>query len=130
MARRDWLAGDIDRAKQNLEACPSELRDREWHYLHRVCHAELLRFKPAGSSGRLQYSPNGKFIACAGTGAFVRLMLLDANTGQDQFASAMVSSTDSALAFSPDGKQLVWASFVGPRLLAGNVKVKNPPSSF
>ena len=48
MARRDWMAGDIDQARRNLEDCPPELRDREWEYLHRVCHAELRRRSRCG----------------------------------------------------------------------------------
>src|SRR5205823_74162 len=68
LARRDWLACDIEQAQRNLEACPGELRDGDWRYLHRVCHAEVLQFKQVKSPGRLQYGPDGKTLANVGSG--------------------------------------------------------------
>src|SRR5207248_9771712 len=100
LARRDWLACDIEQARRNLEACPRELRDGDWRYLHRVCHAEVLQFKQVKSPGRLQYSPDGKTLANVGSGPLAALTLLDADTGQERFASLAISKVDSTLAFS------------------------------
>jgi serine/threonine protein kinase len=129
LARRDWLVGDIGHAKRNLEACPPKLRGGAWRYLYRVCHAELSKFKH-GNSGPLQYSPDGKTLANVGSGIFAALQLLDAGTGQEQFTSLMVSSVDSALAYRPDGKQLVWAGTSRPRFFALNPAIKNQPDMF
>ena len=41
LAQRDWLAGDVGRAEALLAACPAERRGWEWHYLTRLCHADL-----------------------------------------------------------------------------------------
>src|SRR5262249_31077539 len=40
LARREWLANNVNLAKQALDACPAELRGWEWYYLKRLCHAD------------------------------------------------------------------------------------------
>src|SRR5262249_56577788 len=40
LGHREWQANNVDRTLAQLELCPAELRHWEWHYLHRLCHAD------------------------------------------------------------------------------------------
>ena len=46
LAERAIFAGDMEQAARFLEDCPPELRQWEWRYLQRLCHADL-RSRPA-----------------------------------------------------------------------------------
>src|SRR5262245_303693 len=41
LGHREWHANNVDRTLAQLELCPEELRHWEWHYLCRLCHADL-----------------------------------------------------------------------------------------
>jgi transposase len=57
----DWQAGSVSRADQVLDDCLPALRSWEWHYLKRLCHAELLALPGHGHSIRcLAFCPDGK----------------------------------------------------------------------
>ena len=41
-AEREWLANNVGQARGLLAACPVELRNWEWHYVNRLCHADQI----------------------------------------------------------------------------------------
>src|SRR5262249_9871049 len=108
LARRDWLANNIEQARRGLQNCPDELRDRDWYSLHHACHAELLRINQR--AWRLQFSPDGKSLGIVPWYANIEpITLWDVATGQKRG----ICTTDgrvSAFAFRRDGKELVWAT--------------------
>jgi Tol biopolymer transport system component len=128
LARSHYLAGDADQAKEQLLGCPVELRDRQWHLVHRQCHAELLRIR-ANSSGvlRARYSPDGRLIATVNSATSTdpkstdKAQLWDAETGKLRFACDGHSSAIQDAAFSHNGKQLITVA----SQLVPNMPIKN-----
>ncbi|HQR08272.1 MAG TPA: serine/threonine-protein kinase [Gemmatales bacterium] len=47
-AQSEWQANDVQRANELLEECPESLRQWEWRYLKRQCHAESLTLRGGG----------------------------------------------------------------------------------
>jgi len=45
LAEREWLANNITRARHLLGECKKEQQRWEWHYLNRLCNAELLQMR-------------------------------------------------------------------------------------
>src|SRR5262249_10374743 len=105
MAHREYLTGNRDRAKLHLEACPADLRDQEWRRLHRLCHAELVRFR--AQTYRMVYSPDGRRLATAQYASEDALKLWDVSNGRlsGSLHGHLFHIVD--LAFSPDGKRLI-----------------------
>src|SRR5262249_35472976 len=119
-ARLEYRANNLVGALQLLDACRSEegqadRRGWEWHYLDRLCHADLL--PPMGHSARVQavaFSPDGRRIASAGggnpfysnPGARVEpgeVVVWDAATGQALLTLRGHQHLVSGVAYSPDG---------------------------
>src|SRR5882757_2330656 len=44
-AQSSWTANNIKQANEILDGCPSRLRNWEWYYLKRLCHAGLMTFR-------------------------------------------------------------------------------------
>ena len=71
LAHNAWEAGSIEQMRELLEKHrpkpgETDLRNFEWFYLDRLCHAELLTLKGhSGSVWRVAYSPDGKRLASA-----------------------------------------------------------------
>jgi WD40 repeat protein len=110
LARRDWLAADIESARRGLAACPAELRDRDWDSLHRACHAELVRINRPAT--KLRYSQDGKYLAGVEGGIHVSVVVWDAVRGREHIELRLspVSTIVAALAFSPQGDELISAT--------------------
>jgi WD40 repeat protein len=108
-AQRGYFDGDLNRARDLLRQCPPELRHWEWHYLDRLCHADLRTLHGTGEGfTALAFSPDGARLATADFDHTVTLWetatgetLLRLELGHIESASSIYS-----LAFSPDGKTL------------------------
>jgi WD40 repeat protein len=130
VAQHAWEAGGIGHVRELLEQHrpkpgESDLRSFEWHYLNRLCNADLLTLK-GGASSSVAYSPDGKRLACANHAGTVRVW--DAQTGQELLS---LKDAGGTVAFSPDGKRLasgcllwrkvqvrVWDAQTGQELLS------------
>jgi WD40 repeat protein len=131
LAQHAWEAGGAERVRELLEKHrpkPGEIDRRafEWHYLNRLCHAELLTLKADGSFLSVAYSPDGERLARANGGG---VKVWDAKTGQE-----LLNLKDGGMrvVFSPDGKRLasgakgstvkVWDANNGKELLRLRVR--------
>jgi WD40 repeat protein len=71
LAHNAWDAGGIARVRVLLDQHrpkpgEADLRGFEWHYLHRLCHSELLSLKGHTSTvWAVAFSPDGKRLASA-----------------------------------------------------------------
>jgi WD40 repeat protein/serine/threonine protein kinase len=120
LAQREWLATNVGRADELLDACPTGLRRWEWHYLKRLCHTPLLTLRGHSTwvtSG--VYSSDGKMFASGGADGAAKLW--DAATGREirtfrrpvpvpvgtkPRRAPIYIPYDNCVALSPDGKRL------------------------
>jgi WD40 repeat protein/tRNA A-37 threonylcarbamoyl transferase component Bud32 len=106
LAGRTSEKGNMARVEQLLEACPTDLRCWEWHYLKRRCHADILTLHGLGEIYLgLAFSPDGKRLASKSRGQAIQVW--DVTTGEEVLHCRCNSGTRS-VAFSPDGK---WLAF-------------------
>jgi hypothetical protein len=107
LAQRDWLAGDFGLAREHLAACPARQRDRDWRFLHRLCHLEVFSFGTEdGPVPRLlAYRPDGRCLAA--TFSDYSLKLWDTATGQEVFARQAGDFKFLSFAFIDSGERLV-----------------------
>jgi WD40 repeat protein len=78
----------------------ADLRGFEWHYLHKLCHPELVMFRGEA----VAFSPDGKRLA-VGTRDSVKI--LDVQTNREL---RLLKGRVRSIVFSPDSKRLVGAT--------------------
>jgi WD40 repeat protein/serine/threonine protein kinase len=108
LAQHAWEAGGIARVEELLEPYrpkpgETDLRHFEWHYLDRLCHADLL-LTLKGHTGQINsvaFSPDGKRLASASYDHTTKVW--DAQTGHELLS---LKGGGNTVAFSPDGKRL------------------------
>jgi WD40 repeat protein/serine/threonine protein kinase len=109
LAHHEYLANNIERAVQLLDACRTDRRGWEWDYLNRLCHQEVLSLQYNDRLLALAFSPDGSRIA-AGTGLWGsnepgEVRVWDAATG-DEISVIPQPTSVTGLSFSSDGKLL------------------------
>jgi WD40 repeat protein len=108
-AHAEWRNNDVRRADELLGQCPAALRNWEWHYLYRLCHADLLTVPDHPNEvTAVAYSPDGKTIAAACVDG--SLQVCDADTGAERCACRGHTGVILDLAYTPDAKRLISAS--------------------
>jgi WD40 repeat protein len=110
LAEREWSAGDLDRAEQVLDECPTDLRRWEWHYLKRLCHPERLAIPVGINVPCVAFSPSGKELAAPSGGA---VTVWEAATGRVVRSLPVSLDWVTCVAYSPDGKLLAAGGWVG-----------------
>jgi eukaryotic-like serine/threonine-protein kinase len=119
LAYHEYLDDNVALADQLLVGCPSDLKEWEWEYAHRLGHAELKTFE-GSSQGQdvwsVAFSPDGALFACgsgpwsyAGEGPTGELLVRSVQTGAVVFGRRSLIGAVQALAFSPDGLRLAAA---------------------
>src|SRR5262249_42946792 len=107
-AHAGWREGNLTGVEQLLDNCPIERRHWEWHYLKRLCHADLLTLQHPAAF-RVAYSPDGMHLASGGDNGVVKIW--DAATGQEVRTLQGHGDLIVGLAYSPDGTRLASASW-------------------
>lgn len=126
LAEREWLAANVGRVDELLDACPLPLRQWEWYYLKQLCHPEL--FVLRGHTRpvmKVAASPDGQQLASAGWDQTI--MLWDTATGKMIGSLPGHEAQVTCLAYSPDGRVLasgggdqvvhLWDAQTGQKLL-------------
>jgi WD40 repeat protein/serine/threonine protein kinase len=118
LANRYWLAGNVERAEELLDVCPPKRRGWEWHYLKRLCRAELLTLTGHHSAvSAVAVSPDGRRIASASLddpGPYGAVLTVwDAATGNALYSIPAHEERITSLAFSPHGRRLASADSGG-----------------
>lgn len=113
-ARAQYLLNNVRASAQLLERCPLELRGWEWRYLYSLLHADLLTIDDTGGPyvGALTYSADGQWLAVGAGSPFSgseqgTVHIYDAVTGKPRWKKADHRYQVYAVAFAPDGGQLV-----------------------
>jgi len=112
LAHREWQAGNVTRARTLLDNCPSEFRNWEWRYVHRLCNSDVLtlvaktnRPEPSGVQA-LAFTPNGERLLAV---HFDWLVLWDVRTGKQLASRAGPDVGPRGIAFSADTSLVAWA---------------------
>jgi WD40 repeat protein/tRNA A-37 threonylcarbamoyl transferase component Bud32 len=107
LACREWQEAEVDRAEQLLESCPPQRRGWEWHYVRRLCHADLLTRRGHPDPG-LAFGPDGQRLASVSPDHTIQIW--DACTGREISLCQGHAGTVASVVFSPDGLSLASAS--------------------
>jgi WD40 repeat protein/serine/threonine protein kinase len=104
--REQWVA-DYDQVQKQLDLCPTELRQWEWHYLARACRRSRqpapLTLQHTGHVESLAYSADGQRLAAGNDKGTVKVW--DVLRGKELFTLQGHAKVD-CVALSRDGQRL------------------------
>jgi WD40 repeat protein/serine/threonine protein kinase len=109
LADREWSANNLGRVEQLLDACPTELRAWEWHYLKRLRLENNFSLRHHSAVLSAVFSPNGQWIVCGSQDGTVTVW--DASTSQQLVQLPAHKRHAYRVAISPDGRFLATASW-------------------
>jgi WD40 repeat protein/serine/threonine protein kinase len=109
LAEREWSANNLGQMEQLLDACPTDLRGWEWHYLKRLRVGGLPPLHHTASVNSVTFSPDDRWIVAGGHDGAVTVW--DVSTGNKQFTFPAHQRHINAVAFSPDGRLLATCSW-------------------
>jgi eukaryotic-like serine/threonine-protein kinase len=108
LAHHEWLANNVGRTRDLLDACPPELRQWEWRYLRRLTESGLATFTGHQDEvTSVAFDASGKRVASASRDGTA--ILWDADTGRRLQRLPGHAGPVNAVAFSPDSKRLATA---------------------
>ena len=105
-----WRDNNIVAARTLLDGTRKDLRGWEWHYVHRLCHSELLTLK--GHTHIVvsaSFSPDGTRIVIGSWDKTARVW--DARSGAELLSLKGHTEQVSSASFSPDGTRIVTGSW-------------------
>ena len=112
LAQRDWRAGELAGAWNNLNACRWDFRGWEHDYLFTAMSSGFRRF--TGHTDRLRgvaFSPDGKRIVSVGWDKTIKVW--DAETGEVRRTIRGHDEEITSVAFGPEGRRIVTGSYDG-----------------
>ncbi len=110
LADRLFLGGNVVRAEQVLDECPTDLRDWEWRYLRRRCGGYVTSTERTNHVSGLALSPDGKCLASAHHDGRVRLWIVnETNLVTDKTLFGHSGVGFRGIAFHPQGRLLASA---------------------
>jgi WD40 repeat protein len=110
LAHHEWLANNVGRTEELLDACPPELRQWEWRYLKRLCQSGFATFLGHDDEVTgVAFDAKGKRVASASADGTIKVW--DAETGQVLHTLRGHAGRVEDVAFSPDGQQMASAGY-------------------
>jgi eukaryotic-like serine/threonine-protein kinase len=111
-AERAWSDNDVDRAWTLLDDCPGPLRRWEWHYLRRLCRAELRTIQGHGGVAcGVAFAPDTSRLTCPDHRG--GLTIWDASADREVRHLMGHDGTSFGVAFDPKGTRLAAAGSDG-----------------
>jgi eukaryotic-like serine/threonine-protein kinase len=126
MAYLEYQTGNYENATTLLESCRADLRGWEWHYVHRLCHAEYLHIPAAKPFlGGSLFSFDGKRIVTGGETGLAKIW--DAETGlllrdlhhpfgQTAYSAAFNAAGTKVVVRYEDDTVTVWNAHTGKEI--------------
>jgi WD40 repeat protein len=109
LAHHEWLANNVVRTEELLDACPPELRQWEWRYLKRLGQSGFTTFRGHDREvTNVAFDAQGKRLASASWDGTVKVW--DPDRGREVYTLRGHAGPIESVAFSPDCQRLASAS--------------------